>query len=254
MGVPEQGFVSVIIVYTDLQKLEEAKLWLQKQTVWESVELVALDNRENVFSSAAKALNYGAEMSKGEYLVFMHQDVYLWDLNAIDTYRTYLQVHPDTIIGAAGKPVDGEMITDLWETQEKMERGCRANGKVYEVETLDECMIAMTQQTWRRLLFDEKCCNNWHGYAMDICMANTLAGGQNMMVPLKICHDSLGNSGNKGFRDTVGCLIRKYRKTDIKQIYGTCIQIKCNLRSYYWYRFKEMVKDILKKHGYRYFR
>lgn len=251
MGIPEQSIVSVIIVYTDLQKLEEAKLWLQKQTAWESVELITLDNRENAFSSAAKALNYGAEISRGEILVFMHQDIYLWDLNAVDTYRTYLESDPNAIIGPAGKREDGKVVMDLYETKEKIQRGERANGQMFEVETLDECLIAMTRHTWNRLRFDEICCDNWHCYAVDICLANKLSGNQNRMIPLEICHDSLGNSENNSFRRSVGNLVKKYRKTEIKQISGCCIELKCNLQSYYSYRIKGCIKDALKRLGLR---
>ena len=247
----EELQVSIVIVYTDVKKLEEARLWIEKQSIWDSIEYIALDNRENRFSSAAKALNYGAEISRGEILVFMHQDVYLWDVSAMESYRAYLQENADAIIGAAGKRKDGSVVMDLWETKDKIERGTRANGQIYEVETLDECLIAMTRKTWEKLRFDEVCCNNWHGYAVDICMANALSGGRNVMVPLKICHDSFGNAENNGFRDTVGRLVRKYRKTGMTEIQGTCIQLKCNLRSYYWYRLKGFVKDILKAMGLR---
>ena len=189
MEIPEKVTASVIVVYTDQKKLEEAKTWVQKQTIWDALELIALDNQKKSFSSAAKALNYGAEMAKGEILVFMHQDVYLWDLNAMDVYSAYLESHPNTIIGPAGKLEGGNVVMDLYETKDKIERGERANGQIYEVATLDECLIAMTRNTWERLRFDEICCDNWHGYAMDICMANKLAGYRNVMVPLKICHE-----------------------------------------------------------------
>jgi len=247
----EGSRVSVIIVYTNLKKLEEARLWIGKQSIIDSIEYIALDNRENRFSSAAKALNYGAEIAKGDILVFMHQDVYLWDGSAMEKYRAYLQENEDAIIGVAGKRKDGSVVMDLWETKEKIERGTRANGQIFEVEALDECLFAMTRQTWQNLRFDEVCCDNWHGYALDICMANTLSGGRNVMVPLKICHDSLGNAENKGFRDTVGRLVRKYRRTKLTELCGTCIQLKCSLRSYYWYRIKGCVKDTLKAIGLR---
>jgi len=155
----ERLSVSIIVVYTDLNKLEEAKLWIDQQTIRDSIEYIALDNRDQRFSSAAKALNYGAEISKGEILVFMHQDVYLWDLSAMENYRGYLQENEDAIIGAAGTLKDGSVVMDLWETKDKIERGTRANGQIYQVEALDECLFAMTRQTWQKLRFDEVCCD-----------------------------------------------------------------------------------------------
>lgn len=247
----EEPRLSIIIVYTDLKKLAESRAWIEKQSICDSIECIALDNRESRFSSAAKALNYGAEVATGEILVFMHQDVYLWDLSAMESYRAYLQKNSEDIIGVAGKLSDRNVVMDIWETKDKIQSGVRANGQIYEVKALDECLFAMTRQTWQKLRFDEVCCNNWHGYAMDICMANTLSGGRNVMVPLKICHDSLGNAETNGFRNTMGHLVRKYRRSGITVIHGTCIQLKCSLRSYYWYRMKGFIKDILKALGLR---
>lgn len=240
------NLLSVIIVYNDLQKFEEAKHWLDQQTISDSIQLIALDNREKRFSSAAKALNYGAEISEGDFLVFMHQDVYLWDLTAMDTYRTYLMNHPDTIIGVAGRS-SLKILTDIYETKEKIQRSVRANGQLYEVDALDECLFAMTRQTWARLRFDEVCCDHWHGYALDICTANKLSGYQNMMVPLKICHESLGNPEDNKFRRTIGRLVRKYRKTELRQLSGTCVYLDCNIRSYYEYRIRGYRRDIRKR-------
>ena len=46
----EELQVSIVIVYTDVKKLEEARLWIEKQSIWDSIEYIALDNRENRFS------------------------------------------------------------------------------------------------------------------------------------------------------------------------------------------------------------
>ena len=250
MANSRTNLLSVIIVYNDLQKFEEAKLWLDQQTLGDHIQLIALDNRKKRFSSVAKALNYGAEISEGDFLVFMHQDMYLWDLTALDTYRTYLMNHPNTIIGVAGR-AEHKIVTDIYESKEKLQRSTRANGQLYEVDALDECLIAMTRQTWERLRFDEVCCDNWHGYALDICIANKLSGYQNVMVPLKVCHESLGNPEANSFRRTIGRLVRKYRKTGLPRLSGTCIYLKCSLRSYYRYRIKGYINDISKALGLR---
>ena len=46
---------------------------LENQTV--GFELIALDNREGRYRSAAEALNYGGEQAKGDYIMFVHQDM-----------------------------------------------------------------------------------------------------------------------------------------------------------------------------------
>ena len=241
--------LSVVIVYTNTEKLNEAISWLNKQSIACDVEQILLDNRNNRFSSAASALNYGAQQAQGDIVVFMHQDVYLWDLNALEKYRDYLLANKDEIIGVAGVPAGMTTVTDIVESRDGLERGNRANGKAYEVDALDECLFAMMRSRWEKLKFDEICCDNWHGYGMDICFSNTLACGRNIMVPLRICHESTGNPLTKSFRMTMKNLIKKYHGTAINRIHGCCIDLPCSWTSFYWYCFKENVKAHLRNVG-----
>lgn len=48
---------------------------LRNQTV--TFELIPVDNVSGRYKSAAEALNYGGEKAHGEYIMFVHQDVYL---------------------------------------------------------------------------------------------------------------------------------------------------------------------------------
>lgn len=237
--------ISVIIVYTNPDQLKKAEHWLLQQSIAPQLQLIFLDNRENAFSSAAKALNYGARQATGEILVFMHQDVYLWDIHSLETYYNYLIKNPTAIIGAAGVPAGKGTTMDLYETEARICRGNRANGMIQTVDALDECILAMHKDTWSALGFDEVCCDNWHGYGMDICMSNRLRGGENVLVPLKICHDSLGSPHTKSYRATIKNLVRKYRGTAIKEIHGCCILLPCRWSSYYWYCCKQNLKERL---------
>ena len=249
MGSISQKQISIVIVYNNAEKLEEAQNWIDKQSLAADIQVVALDNRDNRYPSAAMALNYGAEHAQGDFLVFMHQDVYLWDLNAVQKICDYLTEHPTDIAGAAGKSTGQEIISDIYETKERQRNYTRTLGKSIEVATLDECLFAMTKERWSALRFDEVCCDNWHCYAVDICLNNTLHDGKNVVLPLDICHESRGNPRTDTFRNAVGNLVRKYRLTEIECISGTCIDIRCTCRAYAWYRVKEYLKDILDKPG-----
>lgn len=241
--------ISLITVYNKADLLNETNNWIEKQSVYKDIETIQLDNRENRFPSCAQALNYGAEQSRGKYLFFIHQDVYLWDEQSVEKYVAFLSENPDAIIGVAGVPENSGTVTDIYESKTYLQRGIRANGKILSVETLDECLIAMTREKWEQLRFDEKTCDNWHGYAVDICLTNTLQGGKNILVPLKVCHDSTGNAQNAEFRRNVKQLIKKYRNTAITRIRGTCVDIPCSLLYYYWYATKGTTKDVLLKLG-----
>ena len=241
--------ISIITVFNNPDLMAETNSWIAKQTVFQNIETVQLDNRNNQFSSCAQALNYGAENSCGNYLFFMHQDLYLWDEQAVEKYVSYLSANPDTIIGVAGVPEGASTVTDIYESKDFLVRGTRANGQILDVVSLDECLIAMTRQKWEQLRFDEVACNNWHGYAVDISLNNTLHGGKNILVPLTVCHDSKGNAENKAFRTTIKQLVKKYHGTAITRIHSTCIDIPCNWCSFMWYNFKGNVKGFLRSCG-----
>ena len=66
--------ISIICVFNDKNILEENLInSLEYQN--EEYELILLDNRTNKFSSAAEALNFGANQAKGDLFIFSHQDI-----------------------------------------------------------------------------------------------------------------------------------------------------------------------------------
>ena len=75
--------ISIICVYNNKEILEKYLLESLK-TQNEEYELILIDNRENKFNSAASALNYGGKKSKGEILIFVHQDVEFYENNLKD--------------------------------------------------------------------------------------------------------------------------------------------------------------------------
>ena len=68
--------ISIICVFNDKKILNKYLLEsLKDQTA--HYELILIDNTKNKFKSASKALNYGTKKAKGNYLMFIHQDVSL---------------------------------------------------------------------------------------------------------------------------------------------------------------------------------
>ena len=74
--------ISLITVYNNKPLLDEmlASANLQKNV---DIDYVMIDNRNNTFSSAASALNYGTSKAQGEVLVFLHQDIELFIPNSV---------------------------------------------------------------------------------------------------------------------------------------------------------------------------
>lgn len=230
--------ISVVICYTNTEQLAEAEKYLRLQTMFSVTELVFLDNRDKRFPSAASALNYGADKALGEIVVFMHQDVYLWDTEFLEKYYDYLINNPNAIVGAAGvAKKDRKIYYDFCETKEHIYRGTSTNGELMQAVTLDECVFAMKKELWQKLKFDEKTCDNWHFYGADICYNNILnGGGYNIIYSADICHESKG-SFNGRFGKSAKRMVKKYRGK-IERLETTCIHINCGYIAYFVYFLK----------------
>lgn len=236
------GKISVVIVYNNLQKMQECEKYIKLQSISDFVEIIAIDNRSGDFSSAAKALNYGAGIAKNPVLVFMHQDMYLWDKTVLEMYYEYLTKHPLDIAGVAGVCIDDNKVhSDIFETLQKLQRLLRADGKVMPVWTLDECMFAMQKSLWDQLKFDEEVCCYWHLYAVEICCHNHILGNQNVVLPSPVCHESLGGSRNITYEKSLKKLIDKYHRK-LRYIYAPCTVCRCTRIGYYVYEIKRTIR------------
>ncbi len=229
----EQGnagpIISVIVIVTKDDQFTKARTYIESQTVYSEVEIVPLKNYNNCnFSSAAKALNYGGKMAKGDILIFMHQDVYLHDPAALEKCKNFLLNNSlNTIIGAAGVCLsDGILHSDIYDADGKL-FGPKLDGKIAEAVSLDECFLAMTKNTWQQMPFDEETCDDWHFYGVDISYTNMLRGGKNFIYPLNICHESGGNIYAKGFRKTLYRIIKKYNH-QVDKLLTPCVQVPCS--------------------------
>ena len=239
--------LSVVIVYTNVAQLNEAVSYIEKQSIYPSVETVLLDNRENRFTSAASALNYGAEQARGEVVVFMHQDVYHRDERTLEKYYNFLIDKPKAIAGLAGvAKADGITYYDIYETKAGAYRGYSTKGEIMPALSVDECMFAMKRSLWEKLKFDEVTCNNWHFYGADICFNNITNGGENYIYSADGCHESTGNAFNSSFRKTLKAIVLKY-KGKLPRIQTTCVNIKCSMPAYRVYCCKSYIMQMKRR-------
>jgi hypothetical protein len=105
--------ISVICVYNDPDSLNKYLLpRLEQQTV--PHEQILLDNSNGKFKSSAEALNYGANKAKGDYLLFVHQDVdlesnsWLGDAEKILDKLMHDEENQLGIAGVAGMSIHGK--------------------------------------------------------------------------------------------------------------------------------------------------
>ena len=105
--------MSIICVYNNEQILNDFLISsLEKQS--EDYELILVDNRNQEFTSASSALNYGAKKATGDYLVFAHQDINFSNIDWIKNTRIQLEkIDNIGIVGVAGKINDSAVYSNI---------------------------------------------------------------------------------------------------------------------------------------------
>lgn len=140
-------------------------------------EMMGVNNTDHSFTSAAAALNRGAETASGDTLVFVHQDVRFLRPDSLRKLTAALRLceNKPCVAGPYG--------------------ASRYPGRIAEYtlqDTLDECCVAMTRKTWEKFRFDQVFCDGWHLYAVELCIRVRQAGGMILSGDFGIAHTSAG--------------------------------------------------------------
>lgn len=218
--------VSVICVYNSKEQLDsQLTVSLKLQNI--EYEFIGINNTNNIFSSAAKALNYGATKSCGDVLVFVHQDIYFKtssELNKLATETNKCQV--GTIVGTQGvKETSKLYYTNLTSGKNfNEELICDFEDMLYEVSCVDEGLFAMKRETWLSHPFDEELCDNWHLYCVEACLNARKTGHKVYVWPSQIHHFSRGTITLK-YMKNLKRLCEVYRN-DFKYIWTTCYKVR----------------------------
>lgn len=197
---------------------------LIQQTV--PYEWILLDNTNHQFKSAASALNYGATQAKGDIFVFAHQDIQ-FDSHFLGNLVHYFNEMPNTLIGVAGSKEKLEVLSNIKQGPNHDNAGTQTLDKPTAVQTLDEVLIACTKETFSTLQFDEKTCNDWHLYGVDLSLSAHILGIPSWVVPLELYHLSSGRI-SLGYALTLFRVLLKHRK-HYPFIYTSCGTTKTSL-------------------------
>ena len=215
--------ISVICVYNNkviLNKYLLKSLW--NQTV--DFELIKIDNRDNTFASAAEALNFGGKKAKGDFILFVHQDVdLLYNTWLEDAENILHSIHNLGIAGVAGvceaRKISEDRARNIIIHGDNKLWG-KAISKPELVQTLDECLAVVPRKVFADLKFDEKICNDWHLYTVDYCLSVRKLELYAYAIPMLIYHKSRGDSRCIGYQRTLGKMLKKH-KGQTKRVYTT---------------------------------
>ena len=170
--------LSIVCVFNDEKALKNVLLKsLKNQTV--EFDLITLDNTTGKFKSAAEALNYGGTKAKGDYIIFIHQDMWFpYDESLEDVEKIVGDITDLGIAGVAGvienAPSQRERVryAHLFDVYDKKGfKGLSAVKEPAKVQTLDECLLIVPRAVFAQLKFDEKLFDGWDCYAADYCLA-----------------------------------------------------------------------------------
>jgi GT2 family glycosyltransferase len=190
-------------------------------------ELILIDNRGHQYPSAAKALNQGSRKTNSEFIMFIHQDIYLPNPYWLKEAEDYLKAIPDLgVAGVAGMIAGGhsnkERGRNIIKHGKSLETWAWGNPivKPETVQTVDECLFIIPKKIFDEHPLDEETCAYWDFYAVDYCLSIRESIGLNTYVlPLMVHHGSVGHITEKYFI-TLNRVIKKHRQ-HYKQINTT---------------------------------
>ena len=212
--------LSIICVYNNRDILEKCLLnSLKIQSI--EYELILIDNTSGEFNSAAKALNFGGKKSKGEYLIFIHQDFKFDSTTWLEDIENYLNnLDKFGVAGVAGK-YDRNCISNIKTGFPPIYAGPIQITEPIEVQTIDECVILTSKKLFNDIHFDDVVCDNWHLYAADYCLTVKKAGFKVYVLPMDGYHVSSGDSFSaETYYPILKKFVKKY-KNEYKWIYTT---------------------------------
>jgi len=161
--------ISVVCVFHKREMLN--RVLLESLSHQAPHELILVDNTTGWWVSAAHALNTGARLATGKYIMFVHQDVELGSPTYLADVERILDGIPNLgIAGAIGMSEEGR-------TYEERLRGHVSNcgegwgniiTKPEPCQTLDELLLVVPRETFQG--FDEETFDHWHCYGVDYAL------------------------------------------------------------------------------------
>ncbi|MER6974662.1 glycosyltransferase [Nocardioides sp. NPDC000445] len=183
--------VSIVCVYNDPAVLESCLAASIKAAPGASrqTELIPVDNVSGAFASAGAALNHGARMARNEVVVFVHQDVYLHSLPALEAAAATLLADPSLgVLGAVGVDHRGEVVGAV---RDRVVPLGRSTSVPVDVDSLDEVLFMVTRSQVLREPLSESPDLAWHAYAVEYCLRMRASGRRAAAVDIPLTHNSM---------------------------------------------------------------
>ena len=188
--MPSRIPVSIICVFNDARVREQcldASIERHRSEV-DDLDYVQVDNRDGVFQSAGAAYNVGASRARHDHFVFVHQDVVLHSLTALERVAAALHAEPTVgLAGALGVRRRGRLVGRVRDRVVLL--GERPDGPV-DVDAVDEMLFVVPRRTFEREQLSEAPEFAWHAYAVDYGLRLRRDGLRVCAVDVPLTHNS----------------------------------------------------------------
>lgn len=208
--------LSIICVYNKKNVLKDRLLNSLHSQNYNDYEEILVDSVEHGFSSASEALNYGGNLAKGDYLIFLHQDIVLEDKNVLSKIADYCDKNTFGCAGVAGFTVKNSKRLNFYsnivhgDQKKKIADDVQTINQVREVYSLDECVLIIPKNVFEQYKF-RYLGETWHMYALDYALQMQDSNQNILVFPIKLWHCSDGKSFNLNYFDAVEVLCEKSR-------------------------------------------
>lgn len=183
--------VSIVTVYNDAEMrrscLDHSIETRRDEAL--TLEYIAVDNAGGAFASAGAALNDGAARTSCDYVAFVHQDVYLHSLSALEQAAGMLADDPGIgLLGAIGVTADGRFIGRV---RDRVFLLGEPAERPVTVDCVDELLFIIP----RRVLEQEPIAEDpelaWHAYAVEYGLRVRSRGLRVCAADIPVTHNSL---------------------------------------------------------------
>ena len=177
-------------------------------------ELIEVDSNQHQFTSAAEAFNFAAKDAAGEFLIFVHQDVCLEDIDFLNKLDRYCNSYKFGIAGVAGIKGNKNGVVSYSNIIHGKDRHSAAENSVVEpveVDCIDECMMVIPYSIFKQYHFSNLG-NTWHLYGTDYSLKMRSNGNGVCVLPLSLWHLSEGRSFSIDYFNAIKRVAKIYRR------------------------------------------
>ena len=185
---------------------------LDKQT-FKDYELIIIDTINKKYDSAIDALNEGVSNAKGEYLLFVHQDVVMNDEKELENIYNYIcNIEHFGVVGIAGVTnKKNEYVGNITDGHDRRKISDKYIDSPTEVFSIDEVLFIIKKEQLEKFPFNKEN-KTWHLYAVEYSIDMHENNEKVYVIPSNIYHESNGRSMNDSYFLEIKRISKKYRK------------------------------------------